>query len=73
MLERGFAVRPLDGSAADLTNSQLRVEVAQGTADEVIGQQLGITVAAAVAGQQAVDRGKVTAQSLLPQQSPSRS
>jgi hypothetical protein len=54
-------MRPFDGPAAGPADGKLGVIIAERTANEVVGEQMGVAVAAALAGDQPVDRGKVTA------------
>jgi hypothetical protein len=42
----GRAVGPLDGPTADLADGQRGVVIAEGTADEVIREQMGVSMAA---------------------------
>jgi hypothetical protein len=44
--ECGLAVGPLDGPAADLTDGQLGVVIAEQTSSQVIGHEQGVAVAA---------------------------
>lgn len=55
------AIRPLDGPTADLADRQLGVVVTKRAADEVIGEQVGVTVPPAPARDESVDRAKVAA------------
>jgi len=59
--QSGHPVGPLDGPAADLAHGQLGVVITKQAANEVVGEQVGISMAAAPAGAEPVDRGKVAA------------
>jgi hypothetical protein len=60
-LDAWLAARPLDRPAANVANGQLRVVIGQRTADEIVGKHMGVAMAAAAAGDEPVDRVKVTA------------
>jgi hypothetical protein len=64
------AVGPVDGPATDFADGQLGIVVAAWAADEVVGEQVSVAMAAAPAGDEPVERRKVAAQSLPPQQLP---
>ncbi len=69
----GCAVGPFDDPAADLTDRCLRVVLGEHGADEGVGQDVSLTVSATPAGDKSVDRVKVTAQPVSPQQRPTLS
>src|SRR4029450_8203749 len=68
----GGAVGPVDCPAADLADGHLGILITEFTANEFVGHDLRVAVATTPAGEELVERGKVTWQPLGPQQLPTR-